>query len=274
MAVTTEATPPPATPDAQLAQARAKIDGVDSALLGLIGERSEAVAALAVAKDPSGSPLRPAREAALLRRLLAQAPSGVEPDTLIWVWRGLIASSIRKQKPIEVIAAGGHDAVRHLELARLHFGPGAKITRDSDVRSALSRVAAAEAKDVAAVTPWPGSSGPGMWWPALTEGRFQGLSVVAMLPMRGEPEAALVTTGAPLEPSGANDHTLIVGFDQRFRLDKALAEAGVQGKLLARANASVLVQAEGFVSPHEDRFKALQLAGLDGARVVGAFSPL
>ena len=272
--MTSETPPPSPDSDALLAQARAKIDSVDAALLALVGERGAAVAALAAAKDPTGSPLRPAREAALLRRLVAQAPPGVEAETLIWLWRGLIAAGVRKQKPVEVIAAGGLDAVRHLELARLHFGPGAKITRDSDVRSALSRVAAADNKDVAAVTPWPGSSGPGMWWPALTEGRFQGLSVVALLPMRGEPEAALVTAGAPLEASGANDHTLIIGFDQRFRLDKALAEAGVQGKLLARANASVLVQAEGFVSPQEDRFKALQLAGLDAARVVGAFSPL
>lgn len=260
--------------DAAIARARAEIDRIDAALLDLIGARAEAVAALAAAKDPTGSPLRPAREAALIRQLLAQAPKDVEPETLIWVWRGLIAASIRRQKPIEVIAAGGLDAVRQSELARLHFGPGAKISKESDVRVALSRVAAAENKDLVAVTPWPGSSGPGMWWPVLTESRFQSLSVVAMLPMRGEPEAAVVTSGAPLEPSGAGDRTLIVGFDQRFRLDRAIAEAGLEGRLLARANASVLVLAEGLVSASDDRFKALQAAGLDGARVVGAFSPL
>ncbi len=268
--------PPPSSSgsDAAIARARAEIDRVDAALLDLIGARAEAVAALAAATDPMGSPLRPAREVALLRRLLAQAPKEVEPETLIWVWRGLIAASIRRQKPIEAIAAGGLDPVRQSELARLHFGPTAKISRESDVRVALSRVVAAENKDRVAVTPWPGASGPGMWWPVLTEGRFQTLSVVAMLPMRGEPEAAVVTSGAPLEPSGANDRALIVGFDQRFRLDRALAEAGLEGRLLARANASVLVGVEGFLSPFDDRFKALQAAGLDGARVVGAFSPL
>jgi hypothetical protein len=114
-----------------------------------------------------------------------------------------------------------------------------------------------------------------MWWPSLTESRFQNLYVVACLPMRGdEPEAALVAAGVPLEPTAHNDQTLFIGFDQRFRIDRALSDAGLSGRLLARANASVLVQVEGFVAPTDPRRDALQQAGLDGARVVGTFSPL
>ncbi len=254
-----------------LAEARAEIDAVDLALLGLIARRGRAADVIAAGKDATASPLRPAREVALLRRVLAMAAPDVDPETLIWIWRGLIGANVRRQRALEVIAAGGLDAVRHMELARQHFGPLLKVTRESDVRAALSRVG----PDLVAVTPWPGASGPGMWWPALTESRFHAVSIVACMPMRGpEPEAALVAAGAPLEPSGSNDHTLLVGFDQRFRVERALSESGLTGRLLARANASVLVQIEGFLAQGDPRRDALQLAGLDGARVVGTFSPL
>jgi chorismate mutase / prephenate dehydratase len=269
--VTDSLSPPGQSSGDPLAEARADIDGIDLALLGLIARRGRAADVIAAAKAAEASPLRPGREVALMRRILSSAAPDVDPETLVWVWRGLIGANVRRQRSLEVIAAGGLDAVRHMELARQHFGPLLKVSRESDVRAALSRVAA----DVVAVTPWPGASGPGMWWPALTETRFQGISIVACLPMRGaEPEAALVATGAPLEPSGAHDHTLLIGFDQRFRVEKALVEAGLAGRLLARANASVLVQIDGFLAPGDGRRDALQTAGLDGARVVGTFSPL
>lgn len=261
-------TPPTGDP---IAEARAEIDAIDTALLGLIARRARAADVIAAHKGADTSPLRPAREAALMRRVLQAAAPDVDAETLVWVWRGLIGANVRRQRALEVIAAGGLDPVRHVELARGHFGPLLKVARETDVRAALARVSA----DVVAVTPWPGPSGPGMWWPALTETRFQNVSLVACLPVRGaEPEAALVATGAPLEASGAGDHTLLIGFDQRFRVDKALSEAGFTGRVLARANASVLVQVEGFVAAGDPRRDALQTAGLDGARVVGAFSRL
>jgi chorismate mutase len=264
----TEPLPPAGDP---LAAARAEIDAIDLALLGQIARRGRAADIIAANKDAEASPLRPAREAALLRRLLSAAPPDVDAEALIWIWRGLIGANIRRQRALDVVAAGGLDPVRHMELARLHFGPLLKVNRETDVRAALARVG----PDLVAVTPWPGASGPGMWWPALLETRFQAVAIVACLPMRaGEPEAALVASGVPLEPSGANDHTLVVAFDQRFRVDKALADAGLTGRMLARANASVLVQIDGFLGPNDPRRDALQMAGLDGVRVVGTFSPL
>jgi chorismate mutase len=267
-----ESTDPNATPDARLAALRAEVDAIDDAMLALAMKRAGMARTLVSAKDASGSILRPAREVQILRRLIAASGDAMEPDAVVAVWRALIGVNLALQRPLEVIAAGAIDPVRQVDLARQHFGPQARISRAADMRAVLSRVAAQT--DVAAVLPWPGASGPGSWWASLMESRFQPIQVVAGLPMRaGAPEAALVASGVKLEACG-RDRTLIVAQDQHFRLSRALQEAGLTGRELARANIAVLAELDGFVAQEDLRREALARAGLDGVRVVGAFAPL
>lgn len=263
--------PPPAQ-EALLASARAEIDAIDVDIAALIARRARAVGALSAAKTPQESALRPAREVQLVRRLIAGAPAEADADVIVAVWRTLIAASLKRQRPIEVVAAGGIDAVRQFDIARQHFGAQLRLTRQADVRAALLRVA--EGPDVVAVLPWPGASGPGSWWAMLAESRFHGVAVAAGLPMQaGEPEAALVASRVPLEPAG-KDRTLLIAFDRGFRLQRALQEAGLVGRELARANEAVLVEVDGFMAGDDPRRSVLAKAGLDAVRVVGTFAPL
>jgi hypothetical protein len=212
----------------------------------------------------------------MLRRLLAKAPEGVDQALIIEIWRALIAANLRRQKPIEAIVAGpGESGGRLFDVARSHFGASVKVTRADDPRVALTRVV--EGEPVVAVAAWPGGgAGPGAWWPMLNESRFKPLMIVAALPMvadadHQEPEAAMVALGLPLEPAGG-DGGFAIAYDVHYRAARALAEAGLPGKEVARARETVLIRFSEFVAPNDARIPLLAQAGLDGFRVVGSFA--
>ncbi len=264
---------PPDEPERSLEAARAAIDAVDDRLLALIAERAALSAGVSAAKDAtaSASPLRPAREVAILRRLIAKAPEGADPVMVVEVWRALIADNLRRQKCVEVFTGGAIDAVRLFDMARRHFGAGAKISRAEDARATLTRML--ETPAAAAVLPFPGKSGAGGWWPILAESRFRDAVIVAALPLRGdgEPEGAVVTIGAPLEKAG-EDHSLVLAFDPHHKLVRALNEAHLKGAEVARVNATVLIRFDEFVGVDDPRLIPMAKAGLDGLRVVGCYA--
>lgn len=262
----------------QIDAIRAQIDAVDDAILDLVARRLSLAGSLAAAKAAervgSGLALRPAREVQLVRRMIAQAPAGMDPDLVVELWRALMSAGLRKQQSLEIVVAGGPEGPRLFDCARRHFGASARITRADDARTALTR-AVSDPGCVAALA-WPTLPGQGAWWPILNERRFHPLSVIAALPLRAdpaapEPEAAVVAAGAALEPAGA-DQTLAVAFDPHHRVSRALNEAGLSGREVSRARETVLIRLDGFIAPADPRVPALMHAGLDGLRVVGSFA--
>ena len=264
---------PSEAPPLSLEDARAAIDAVDDRLLALIAERATLSMGIAAAKSaaPLASPLRPAREVAILRRLIAGAPDRTDPALVVEIWRALIADNLRRQKCVEVFVGGALDPVRLFDMARRHFGSGARIARQEDARTTLARMVDTPA--AAAVLPFPSKSGAGGWWPILAESRFRDAAIVAALPLRGdaEPEGAVVTVGAPLEKAGG-DHSLVLAFDPHHKIGRALNEAHLKGMEVARVNATVLIRFDEFMGVDDPRLVPMARAGLDGPRVVGVYA--
>ena len=265
---------PSAPGDQDLAAIRAQVDAIDDQLLELVIKRSGLADQLAALKPGAAAPIRPAREVTLLRRLIAKAETQLDAESVLDVWRSLIAGNIRRQRPIEVLVAGANsDILRLFDLARRHFGASAKIVRADDPRSALIRVL--ESPTSLAVVSYPGLTGPGAWWPIFNETRFRPLAIVSALPLMAEagqePEAALVAQGVTPEPAGG-DFTFAVAFDPHYRIVRALNEAGLVGKELARSREAILVRIDGFLSPADLRIPQMVQAGLDAFRVVGSYA--
>lgn len=262
---------PPGSP---LETIRAEIDGIDKTLLSLLAERLRAVDKMSGLKPPEqGLPIRPGREVALLRRLVAEAPSPLEREFVIEIWRAMIAASLRRQRVIDVVVGGGRgDPTRLFDIARRHFGARTRIKDLGEPQAALQK--AAENPDtVVAVTSWPAAPGVGAWWPALSERRFHNLHIIAGLPLLGgtdEPEAA-VFAASQTEEAG-NDVTILIAFDPHHRLQRALNETGLTGREFARAEPRVLVRVDGFLGLDDPRAAALSRAGLDGVRVLGSYA--
>ena len=86
---------------------RERIDEIDQALLGLLRERFEASHAVKRLKSDNGSlnstPIRPAREATLMRRLLDLCEEPLPKDLMVRLWRLILTSSTL----VQADAAGG-----------------------------------------------------------------------------------------------------------------------------------------------------------------------
>lgn len=121
------------TDSSGLLGARARIDRIDDRICRLLRERAEIVECVAAAKRRAGeegrSAFRPEREAAVLRRLWAQAKADGGPsfEGLARVWREIMSSALLQQEPVEVGVPGGTRARELRALARNHFGGGAKL---------------------------------------------------------------------------------------------------------------------------------------------------
>lgn len=263
----------PTPPGDSLDSIRREIDRLDDAILSLVAERLRLGDSIAAAK-PAGLPLRPGREITMLRRLIAEAPAHMERDLVLELWRALIAANVRRQRAIDVVIGGGRgDATRLFDVARRHFGARARIVNVGEPQAALQK-AAEKPEDCVAVTPWPTAPGVGSWWPALSESRFAKLHLIAGLPVGApasdDPEACVFAAAEAEEAGG--DVTLILAFDAHHRAQRALKEAGLEGKEVARSEPRIILRIEGYVAAHDPRAAALTGHGLDGVRVIGSYA--
>lgn len=263
--------PSPASPEAApghdpgpLVALRHEIDRLDDQLHDLVMRRAEVVASLAASRVKGGaSPLRPGREAMILRRLLGRHRGDLPPGALVQLWREILASSSAMQGGFSV-AVYARDADQP-RLAREHFGSMTPVRSMPTAARALAAVGSGEAQ--VAVLPLPEEGEPldQAWWMGLDAPRLQ---VVARLPFWAPnadslPEAFAVTPGAA-DPSGA-DRSLLrleVAEDRgRTQLLGALTAAGLTPRtLLTRRDSGVvraLAEVDGVVTEGDPRLAAL-----------------
>src|SRR6185369_68698 len=90
---------------------RQRIDALDTELLRLVDERAAVgrvvAAATAAAGEGDRFGLRPAREAAILRRLIAAEREAASPALIVRIWRELIGDSLSVQGPFHLTVWGG-----------------------------------------------------------------------------------------------------------------------------------------------------------------------
>jgi chorismate mutase len=268
-------TAPAAPAEAEIAALRAEIDALDDAMHDLLMRRAGVVARLAGSRAKGGTtPLRPGREAAVLRRLLARHTGPLARERLVRIWREIFMASTAIQGGFSVAVHAPSPQSGHARLAREHFGPIAAMRVHPTPARALAAVSSAEAS--VAVLPAPTEEAEGAWWTRLDVPRLQ---VVARLPFVAEPAggpAALVVAPVAPDPSGQDRTLLLLEAEAgapRGRIAAALAGAGLQAAslIVARAGAATLALAEldGFLGADDPR-----LASLPWARrtILGAYA--
>ena len=198
------------TPSASLLdEARRDIDAIDDQLLGLLKQRFDVTERVRQAKTSGGAqglPVRPAREAQILRRLLAGARGGLVPaELLVRLWRGIINQSSVNQAPVTIHVSkhlGGNLAQR-LKL-RDHFA-GIAVEEWKDEVQALTQINVQQGDICVVETTRP-------WAEAFLDGKAGEARVIASLPALANGEALpelLVLGQAPTWASG-EDETLVI----------------------------------------------------------------
>jgi chorismate mutase len=213
-----------------LAALRAEIDALDDALHDVLMRRAEVVARLAASRAKGDGPaLRPGREAAILRRLLARHEGPFPRGALVRIWREVLNGNTAIQNPLS--AAAWLDAAG-IEVLRAHLGLAAPVLRCSDAEGAL----AAQATGQAGLVALPPA---GRWWRSLDPAR---LAVSARLPLLGPGAAVLLLSPIPPDPSGEDRHLV----------RRAPAALPPEAVILDRQDGLALAELPGFREPGGD----------------------
>lgn len=194
-------------PATSLENIRREIDAIDDALLDLVIRRFEATGKVRATKQNDGSiaasPLRPAREASMLRRLITRANGKISPELLVRLWRVILSASTQSQAPV-VLHVDPLLAEDKALMARLaeHFC-GMTIEVHEDIAGAFEAIG--QRRGHLAITrttaPWTEH------FPAIAR---SGARLIASLPVIGGNVPELLVFGhAEPSPSGDDDTILI-----------------------------------------------------------------
>jgi chorismate mutase/prephenate dehydratase len=271
-------------PNGQLAALRAELDGIDDALHDLLMQRAAVVERVAKSGKPSA--YRPGREAAIIRRLLARHTGELPPQTLVRIWRELLAGTTAMQGDFNVAVCQADDAVGFIQAAREHFGALTPVHVHHSPAQAIAEVSAGTAS--VAVLPMPSETEPprAAWWTALLHRDSPRIHVVARLPFWARrPDGAsgvqaLVIAAAAPDRSGRDCSLLGLELDldvSRARLTGAVTTAGlVRGTVILRRDAGAqvahaLVEVEGFLTEDDSRLVGIATS-LRPPVVLGAYA--
>src|SRR5215207_10618396 len=182
--------PPPAPPS--LAVLRQEIDSIDEQVHRLLMARGDIIDRLIQVKQTQevGSAFRPAREAAMMRRLVERHRGILPIDTIESIWRVIISTFTYVQAPFSVHAdiSVGESAMR--DSARFHFGFVVPYVSHFSAQAAVEAVSKSKG-DLALVS---ATSSRTPWWIELeAEGAPKIIARVPFLERADHPAALLVS---------------------------------------------------------------------------------
>jgi chorismate mutase len=247
---------------------RRRLDDIDDRLQDLLSQRFDVVLQIAAEKR-SGSlaPHQPAREAEILRRLVARNRPPLPVGTLVRIWRELLAGTTRLQGGFAVAVYTPPETPGYWDLARDHYGSHTPMLAFQSPHTVIRAVS--EGQAAIGVLPVPEDEDPDPWWRHLVSPDEQVPRVIARLPFgprgnaRSDGEALAIGFVAP-ERSG-EDRTLFAveaaADTGRARILAALSQARLACTLLAVCERDgrtlALIEVDGFVPAQDPRLDAL-----------------
>ncbi len=263
----------------ELNDLRGQIDKIDDELQDLLIRRSELSRAIAGVKLPDGGKrkdnfahaMRPAREASIIRRLIARHRGELPPQAIARVFREIISASLRIQSKFELHVLAGTE---FFDIARSGFGSLAPIRIHA--KPSLVVHACAENLNSLGLVSLPEFEEPGAsWWAQLAPAGTMGPRVIAKLPFvtdNADAPSALAIGAIELAPSGDDMTFLLLQIEPGMSRNKLLSFVKTAGFDAARAAAGrisdkmvpdeILLSVKGFVTPDDDRLKVLaKIAG-------------
>lgn len=285
--------------NATLDDLRAEIDEIDGAIHDLVMRRAALAERIGALKDNSSrvdgaatagaAYLRPGREAAVLRRLVARHGGSFPLPSLVRLWREIMSSLLRLQGPFSVAVLTSPDHPGFWDVARDHYGSSTPMIACRSAGQVLREVTEGEAS--VGVLPFPEEGDSAPWWPFIASARENEPKVISRLPFlvanahggRGQVSAVALARVTP-EETGDDRSLLTVELGEelsRARLIGALNTVGLPPIWQASGPAQggqgsglYLLEVESFVSPDDPRLaKLAETLGSALARVtvLGAY---
>jgi chorismate mutase/prephenate dehydratase len=254
-----------------LAVLRAELDRIDDALHDLLMQRARVVEDVAKSGKPSA--YRSGREASIIRRLLRHHSGELPPQTLVRIWRELLAGTTAMQGAFAVAVCEPDGGAAFTQAAREHFGALTPLHAYGSPAQAMAEVSRGTAAVAVLPVPSETDTARDAWWTALLQTDEPRVHVVGRLPFWApRPDGAPTVQAlviATVESDASEHDCSLLGLEldldvSRARLTAALAAAGLpRGTVILRRDrgapvAHALAEIDGFLTDDDPR-----LAGLD-----------
>jgi chorismate mutase / prephenate dehydratase len=202
--VTVDAAPASLT----LEDVRREIDAIDDGMLELLVKRFqlvEQVRALKQGANREGTALRPAREAGVLRRLLASGMAeGLNPELLVRLWPAIFCEASRRQAPFKIQVSKRLSETTGNRLRIRDYFPLVDVEECRDEAQALLQISA-HTNDICIVE----TESP--WIEPFVTGVAGKAKVIASLPVIASSDTPrLLVIGVALSEPSRKDETLIL----------------------------------------------------------------
>lgn len=268
----------------ELDEIRKRIDQLDNQVHDLLMERADLIMAISAEKKRQGIQIvQPAREARMIRRLMARHREPLPEEAIVRIWRELVSCVSLLQTGLNVCVYVPPETPEYWDMARDYFGSVLPMQKSASPQEALDLVIAGKVNF--AVLPWPEDAGNNPWWGKLLDPAGEGVSVLQRLPY-GEKEnysynnhPALIVARAGFDTS--DDDRSLIGFDVAANVTRdsildAVKGAGLTASSVYGGGASsdgkrvlYLVEVDTYVSAKDEKIEGLrgQFSGEAGTNV-------
>ena len=245
---------------------RREIDEIDESIHDLLMRRTDVARRIGGIKG-TGPSLRPAREAVVLRRLVARHAGPFPKTQLVGIWREIMAANLRLQGPFTVAVFAPDENPGYWRLARDQYGSHTPMMYCQSPGQVMREVA--EDRAAVGILPYPEEEEEEPWWPLLLGPGKDNPQVIARLPFaderdrRGAGLHALAV--AKLTPEATGDDRSLLAFEtgdeiSRARLHSDLAAAELPARFMAifrgkrrRTAWQHLIEVDGLVLASDER---------------------
>ncbi len=258
---------------ATLEDLRRESDAIDDRIHDLLMRRTEIVEDVSAVKsrDDKGPPMRPAREVAILRRLLARHEGSLPPAVVVRIWREMVAALTRIQGNFSIAVSAPEKSVGYWDLARDQYGSGTRMTLHRLAAPVIRAVA--EGSAAVGVLPLPLEDEPDPWWRMLITGGEHPPRIIARLPFienpggRFEHLGALAVACIEQEPTG--DDVSLVAVEANAELSRASVRDAFAAAGLSATDSATwrdpesaggrlhLIEIAEFVGPGDERLETV-----------------
>ena len=262
-----------------LEELRRTIDTLDDRIHDTLMERAKLIVGIAEEKRKAGLQyVQPAREAMMIRRLLARHKGALPPQAVVRIWRELVGAVSLMQTGLKVSVSMDKANVALWEMAKDYFGSVVPMIKSTTSLAAVASVR--EGESSFAVVPWPRDGEDKSWWPFLFgQQEKEKMRIVCALPygslegniVSSEDKALVVSRVDFL--SSENDHSFI-GLDadqsvSRARVVDVLKKLDIEALSIltktSKANSLHMIEVSDFIAEGDPRLQAIaqKFEGLD-----------
>jgi chorismate mutase len=250
--------------ETELLSFRKQIDEIDDTIISLLKERINIVSRVGEYKKrtaPGRCPIRPAREAEMIRRVIKKfEDSKFFPAAAAAMWRIIIGASTSVESNLTLSVFTPDRDNDYFWMAREYFGPFIPIIKQPHIKRVLGDVM--DGKAAVGIVPMLRSSDTTFWWTNLVQQGNDIPKVFARIPFvysgtpgRDAPSALAISRLIP-EPSGDDCSLMVLEADHNVsqnKLQSAFANAKLDATWINIATLSPsarhhLIEVKGFVT--------------------------